>query len=1084
MVARPRIEWARALDVRPWEWLRLLLSCLLWGTLTWGQALGGTALQALFLFGSGVENLPLMFVLSAALMVPTTALYTVALERLSIDRLFYLLLAVLIVAALSTRGVLAVVGSTGELLFVAYLAYLVLLNLGMLQFWNYVSRLFDTLEAKRLFPLIGAAASLGLLASGFTAAVLAGPLGTANLLLVWALLLAVSAGVFRLWQTSLSVGVAEPAAPTTASRVGVHALMSHPLLRCLMAASFLLILLLYLLDYQIADVYTRTFPDADELTAFLGRFTSVLSLFGFALSAWVVPCLMTRLGVRQVALVVPLLTVASSAALAVVYQLPSAILAATTRQAVVGAFDDPVQNLLLGIPGPRLQARARALLRGVIIPIAVASAGLLLLVVRGQRELIPLGLLTLVLACAYLAVSWLLRQEYVRALVTRICEGRLNLNDLPPGAVRLGPAEIRTLGQALEQADARTRAFLVDALGRLGGREALDTLRWPLTDSEASVRVAALKAVAAIGDARAVPWTTPLLTDESPAVRAAAVRATAALGGTLAAQSIEPLLEDPAGEVRAAAARALAERGAPPERTRAVAVLETLVRDGRAVERAQAATALSELGLPLPAGIRATLLDANEVEVRLAAIQAEPLPDAELSLLVRGLADPTERVRRAASERLMAAGEAVCLTLVAQFPRLPQAGAVLALGCLAQIGSPALRTEVDYRVAGEVERAARDAPLRRGLADADAPPAYALLRIALDQTYHRAIQCVVALATARSSERVAHDLTRDLAGTDVHRRANAQELLLNLLPPRCRAAVSQLSDSATATAPPAIDGIALAEYLEHPDAWVRAGAYYAIGRLRRVDLRDAVSTAHADTPLLASLAAETRVRLAGPDEPPESTAFRPTVRGGGATPSPLTVKPDDRALPGAEASKGAYTMLDQLLSLHRVPLFRELTLDQLQVLSPLLQSREYLAGEPIVQEGDEGHELFVVLAGRVRIVRERAGQTVLLAELGPQDYFGEMALLAERPRAATAFAATDCRLGVLAKEHFLAVLTERPEVGLAVIQVLSNRLASANERLAHEADDNAGLLAAYADYGGEPEAGVVSVAEPLAEEVR
>src|SRR4051794_27302011 len=187
---------ALALDVRPWERQRLLLACLLWSVLTWGQALGGTTLQSLFLFGSGVDALPLVFVLYAGLMVPTAAVYTVALERLGTERLFYLLLAVLVAAALGIRGLLALLGPSLALLFVAYLGYLVLVNLGMLQFWNWASRLFDTQEAKRLFPLLGAAASVGLLASGFTAAVLAGPLGSANLLLVWALLLVVTAGIF------------------------------------------------------------------------------------------------------------------------------------------------------------------------------------------------------------------------------------------------------------------------------------------------------------------------------------------------------------------------------------------------------------------------------------------------------------------------------------------------------------------------------------------------------------------------------------------------------------------------------------------------------------------------------------------------------------------------------------------------------------------------------------------------------------------------------------------------------------------------------------------------------------------------
>jgi CRP-like cAMP-binding protein/HEAT repeat protein len=743
---------------------------------------------------------------------------------------------------------------------------------------------------------------------------------------------------------------------------------------------------------------------------------------------------------------VPLLTVASSGALALLYQLPSAIVAATTRQAVVSAFDDPVQNLLLSISGPRLQARARALLRGAVMPTAVASAGLLLLAIRGQEEVIPLGPLTLVVAGAYLVVSWMLRREYVRALVTRIREGRLDLTDLPAG-VRLGQAEVRTLGQALAHADPQTRTFIVEALGRLGGHEALDTLRGQLADSTPAVRVAALTAVTAIGDARALPWVMPLLADATPSVRAAAIRATSILGGATATQPIRPLLEDPASEVRVAAARALAEIGPLPERTQAVGVLQTLVREGPLAARAHATHALSALGVPLPEGTRAALLAADAVEARRAAVEAAPVPEAELSLLVRGLADPSERVRRAASDHLTAIGGATCLPLVAHFPVLPERGAALALACLARIGSPALREEVDYRVARDVEHAARAAPLRRALARAETPAAYELLRIALDQADRRAIQYAVGLAAGRLSEHVAGELASDLTGANTHRRADALELLLNLVPSHCSAALRQLADATTSPAPAAIDGAVLEEFLDHPDSWVRASALYAI-----VGLDSSERGAGSCPPALAAVAAETLERLVAPASPLQPPAVDPSAPAGGPDSPASAVKAVAASPPHAQPIEGAYAVLDQLLSLRQVPLFRELTLEQLQALRPWLQLREYLAGEQIVQEGDEGHELFVVLSGHVRIARGERHQAVVLAELGPHDYFGEMALLAERPRGASAVAATDCQVGVLAKEHFLTVLAEHPEVSLAVIRVLSDRLATANDRLANGND--------------------------------
>ena len=91
----------------------------------------------------------------------------------------------------------------------------------------------------------------------------------------------------------------------------------------------------------------------------------------------------------------------------------------------------------------------------------------------------------------------------------------------------------------------------------------------------------------------------------------------------------------------------------------------------------------------------------------------------------------------------------------------------------------------------------------------------AVLAIALEQAHRRAMRHALAVGTARLSERVAGELSAALAGADSRRRADAQELLLNLVPPRCGQALGPLLEAPAKDAPLALETDNLAEYLTH-----------------------------------------------------------------------------------------------------------------------------------------------------------------------------------------------------------------------------------------------------------------------------
>jgi CRP/FNR family cyclic AMP-dependent transcriptional regulator len=106
-----------------------------------------------------------------------------------------------------------------------------------------------------------------------------------------------------------------------------------------------------------------------------------------------------------------------------------------------------------------------------------------------------------------------------------------------------------------------------------------------------------------------------------------------------------------------------------------------------------------------------------------------------------------------------------------------------------------------------------------------------------------------------------------------------------------------------------------------------------------------------------------------------------------------------------------------------------------------IETKFIKAGSVIFREGDEAHELFVIKSGQVRI--QLGNRT--LAELSANDVFGEMALIDNEPRSATALAVTDVELVAVSEKQFLFLVGQTPYFALKVMRVLAQRLRVTNK---------------------------------------
>jgi len=135
--------------------------------------------------------------------------------------------------------------------------------------------------------------------------------------------------------------------------------------------------------------------------------------------------------------------------------------------------------------------------------------------------------------------------------------------------------------------------------------------------------------------------------------------------------------------------------------------------------------------------------------------------------------------------------------------------------------------------------------------------------------------------------------------------------------------------------------------------------------------------------------------------------------------------------------------------LEGTPLFEGLSRSELSSVASVLHRREYAPGEVVFQQGYPGVGMYVIQEGRVRIVYEPTDGT--LAELGDGDFFGELALLNETPRSATAVAETDSILYGLFRPDLLRLVKHDSELGVQLLlhmaQVISHRLIRVNEQL-------------------------------------
>lgn len=145
--------------------------------------------------------------------------------------------------------------------------------------------------------------------------------------------------------------------------------------------------------------------------------------------------------------------------------------------------------------------------------------------------------------------------------------------------------------------------------------------------------------------------------------------------------------------------------------------------------------------------------------------------------------------------------------------------------------------------------------------------------------------------------------------------------------------------------------------------------------------------------------------------------------------------------------KAAKSELEEVL--HLMPPFQDLSSTHIRNITSMMHNRVYLPGEMIFHQGDPGSGLYIIINGQVVIKQEEEKNCWELAKLNRGDFFGELALLDNEVRSASAYALEDTQLAVIFKPDLDSFISTYPKEGSKVLkgiaQIIAIRLRNLNQ---------------------------------------
>jgi CRP-like cAMP-binding protein/HEAT repeat protein len=885
-------------------------------------------------------------------------------------------------------------------------------------------------------------------------------------------------------------------------REGYQQIRGSPFLLAMALSTLSMTILLALLNYRTSAIFLSELKTTVAISDFVGVLTGVANLIVLPFQLFVLSRLIARLGLGNASLIYPLVSLATAGSLVAAPGLTTAALGYLDRTAFRTAFRIPTDNLLYNAVPQRVKARTRAFVGGLVVPIGAIVGGLLLLTPMMRTSwFLPAAILLLAIALTAAGLS--VRRHYGKALVDLLEQedySSLALqvpSEQGPSTLAADPTTLARLGQKLDEStsperilfmaqlitavggeaaipfvgqaaratqDSRLRALLVDVLvaadvRRGGARELYGEL---LSDPDARVRLSAVSGLEQIDGPRDrlyLEVAAHLLADPDIDVRLRVLPALMAAG--------DPLGENAGHAAASAELRALLKSPDPHTRARAVRVIGQARAFGFLMELVRSLTDADD-EVRLAAGLATEALASDELlagkrDMLLALallLMHDPVERARVSALtvldwlstdsgagasaaressVAGLADRSPEVRERAVEILVRAGRRALPPVREQLNAADGQQRKMAAVVLARIDPRKYSPLVLGATLNDNLRAIyQNLACLHALAGCPGPAVQALGSALRERNAHL-LDEIFYLLTAIQDPDAVETIARSLRSSQPAMRANAVEALESLTTPQTAALVGPLLEPDRPTGPPSslarqtwelsvptpVDALRLL-LSDASDAWQRTLAAAALAELSMSVDRHSVNAQSQ-----AEIAALLERARADPDEGVQAEV----------------------GVAGGNQSK-TLSLVGRLVILKELPFFRGMRIEQLRALAAVCDEQFFPADTRLFNEGDLGGVLYAVVSGRVGVEQEkRRGPSAQrsfarLATVEARSYLGESEFFDGDCRTHSAHAIEDTLTLKLRREPLIALARQNPDLSLELINVLSDRLREANERIA------------------------------------
>jgi len=1008
--------WRLFPDVRVQERSRFLFFAGLAALVSLAQTLGLTGAETLFLAEVGIEYLPITIICGSISTVIGFVLYAARVGNVRNDGFFIQMLigAGIALTAMTTGIWLQVPGISIYLICFFFVTQAIFVS----HLWTFTADYFDTVASKRLVPLLTIGASIGGVVGGLVAVGITGFAGASSLIVGWALFLFGAASMIRLGRSRLRswgpIGLEEADETSVEGMQGaVRYVRASKLGGALLLSAIGMILALVVARYMWLGAFSRRFPDPADLAAFIGLFLAVTNALEIAIEISITPWLIRHIGVPSTNLIHPTLTLLSFAGLAYQYNIFTGAIARMNGEMLENALANPIRALLCNAIPMRFRGKLRAFIEGITVYAGMSIGGGILWVL-GNPEPFWLAMAGGAASLTYLAANLLVRREYLRTLVDELRAGRIDLESLGD---EIGKWEASRLAELWEQLirreGERPSKSLLKLIKTLADQGVVEPLRRAATHPSVDVRYSCITALASTGRRDVASTLESSLDDPEARVRIAAIDGLVRLGGDgLTEPRIRRLLGDPDPVVRAEAALRAGAEG--------LAVLEQMIGSQ---DSAESIAALTNAEPSLQEAVEKRIRDADPsvraaALKRIAEIAAEPPID--LREIRQALADSDFRVRSAAVYLLANfEGEDAIEELAMVLSDPSNEVRFAAESALISYRDEAVAA-IDSRLSDESERTIFSA--LRVASRLDPDQSTEILHREMSRRVQELWYWMIAHHQLVAADGLANRFLRAAYLDGVARNQRIVFRILELLED---SSVVRNIEKALRFGTVRVRGDAL-EILSHLGD--REAARLFVMAREPGSLADRITAA--------------RKHVSVPDDPQQLIEDARGSSSKWIRASAMAVGLDtDERLP--EEAK-----MERLLALKEIPLFRNLSLDQIEAVHQITKEVEYLPGEVILRQDDRGDELYLLLEGRVRIFTnygepsedEKPAQSAVSS-------FGEMAVLHDGTRTATVVAAERSHLLCLDGNSLRELLMQMPEISFEMFRVLVERVRTAEDQV-------------------------------------